>query len=46
MLFYRQQMAYEFRNWMEFYGKTHSDFELVKGDFLAESHRDMINTST
>lgn len=43
---YAEQMAYEFRNWMEFYGKTHSDFELVKGDFLAESHRDMINTST
>jgi len=34
-------MSDEFQKWLLFYGKVCGDYELVKGDFLAE--RDMVD---
>ncbi|KAL3210257.1 hypothetical protein MRX96_037303 [Rhipicephalus microplus] len=31
-----------FQFWMRWYGKTHGDYRLIKGDFLHDSHRDMV----
>ena len=33
---YAQNMEKEFRFWMQFFGKTYSDFRLHKGDFFAD----------
>ena len=37
-----QTMESEFRRWMKWYGKKHSDFTLETGDFLQERLRDTI----
>lgn len=44
---YIQSLSAEFQKWLQFYGKVCGDYELAKGDFLAE--RDMlekINSAT
>ncbi|KAH7984896.1 hypothetical protein HPB51_026899 [Rhipicephalus microplus] len=39
---YAQSMDALFQFWMRWYGKTHGDYRLIKGDFLHDSHRDMV----
>ncbi|XP_076356018.1 histone-lysine N-methyltransferase, H3 lysine-79 specific-like [Tachypleus tridentatus] len=39
---YAEAMDRHFRFWMKWYGKTHGEYKLVKGDFLADEHRDAI----
>ncbi|XP_050024205.2 uncharacterized protein gpp isoform X1 [Dermacentor andersoni] len=39
---YAQSMDAHFQFWMRWYGKTHGDYRLIKGDFLHEAHRDMV----
>jgi len=41
-----QSMEREFIKWMDFYGKSYGDFELVAGDFLDDSLEDTINSAT
>ena len=41
-----QEMKLNFEFWMEFYGKIHSKFELVEGDFLDAKFREGILAST
>lgn len=35
-------MQIEFRKWMSWFGKTFSDFEIIRGDFIDEKFRDSI----
>ncbi len=39
-------MDKRFKFWMNWYGKTFSDFELIKGDFFHDNHRDIINNAS
>lgn len=41
-----QNMEFEFRKWMKFYGKIYSNFTLEKGDFLVESVKERILTAS
>ncbi|XP_073452575.1 histone-lysine N-methyltransferase, H3 lysine-79 specific isoform X2 [Aquarana catesbeiana] len=43
---YAESMDKEFRKWMKWYGKKHSEYTLERGDFLSEEWRERIaNTS-
>ncbi|XP_068090069.1 histone-lysine N-methyltransferase, H3 lysine-79 specific isoform X2 [Hyperolius riggenbachi] len=43
---YAETMDKEFRKWMKWYGKKHSEYTLERGDFLSEEWRERIaNTS-
>eukprot|EP00079_Xenopus_tropicalis_P038713 XP_017952484.1 PREDICTED: histone-lysine N-methyltransferase, H3 lysine-79 specific isoform X2 [Xenopus tropicalis] len=43
---YAETMDTEFRKWMKWYGKKHSEYTLERGDFLSEEWRERIaNTS-
>lgn len=35
-----------FKTWMRWFGKKSNDYELIKGDFLADEHREKINSAT
>lgn len=39
-------MDYNFKLWMKWFGKRYGDYRLIKGDFLADEHREMINSAT
>lgn len=39
-------MSREFHRWMKFYGKEFSDYNLEKGDFLADEVKDQISNAT
>jgi len=39
-------MVSEFRKWMAWYGKTYSNFQLEKGDFLENKCRDRIQNAS
>ncbi|KAL0132967.1 hypothetical protein PUN28_000591 [Cardiocondyla obscurior] len=43
---YAQSMETNFRKWLNWYGKRCGDYRLVKGDFLADEHRESITGST
>ncbi|ELT94630.1 hypothetical protein CAPTEDRAFT_225868 [Capitella teleta] len=43
---YARLMSREFKRWMKFYGKIHSDYRIEKGDFLLDEFRDQIATSS
>ncbi|XP_031616788.1 histone-lysine N-methyltransferase, H3 lysine-79 specific-like [Contarinia nasturtii] len=43
---YAVEMDFTFRRWMRWFGKKLNDFQLIKGDFLADEHRDKITTAT
>lgn len=43
---YAIEMDLTFRRWMRWFGKKYNDYELVKGDFLADEHREKINSAT
>lgn len=35
-----------FKMWMKWFGKKFNEYELIKGDFLADEHREKINSAT
>lgn len=39
-------MHSNFQKWMSWYGKQFGQYQLVKGDFLSEEHRDKITNAT
>jgi H3 lysine-79-specific histone-lysine N-methyltransferase len=39
-------MEEEFVRWMEWYGKSYGEFELIKGDFLASSFDEILQSAT
>lgn len=39
-------MDKKFRFWMKWFGKTHGEYRLIKGDFFHEEYRDLINRAT
>ncbi|XP_066587626.1 histone-lysine N-methyltransferase, H3 lysine-79 specific [Prorops nasuta] len=43
---YAQGMEINFRKWLNWYGKRCGDYRLVKGDFLADEHRESITGAT
>ncbi|XP_046599182.1 histone-lysine N-methyltransferase, H3 lysine-79 specific isoform X1 [Neodiprion lecontei] len=43
---YAQSMEYNFRKWLSWYGKRCGEYRLVKGDFLADEHRESITGAT
>lgn len=43
---YAEDMNRSFKNWMRWFGKKFNDYQLIKGDFLADEHREKINSAT
>lgn len=43
---YAEGMNATFKMWMHWFGKKYSDYELIKGDFLADEHREKITAAT
>ena len=41
-----QRMEEEFVRWMEWYGKSYGEFELLKGDFLDPFCSDILQSAT
>lgn len=41
-----QSMEVNFRKWLNWYGKRCGEYRLVKGDFLADEHRESITGAT
>ncbi|XP_049538313.1 histone-lysine N-methyltransferase, H3 lysine-79 specific isoform X3 [Anopheles darlingi] len=43
---YAEGMNTTFKLWMRWFGKKYGDYELIKGDFLADEHREKITAAT
>ncbi|XP_055550111.1 histone-lysine N-methyltransferase, H3 lysine-79 specific isoform X2 [Wyeomyia smithii] len=43
---YAEGMTATFKLWMRWFGKKYGDYELIKGDFLADEHREKITSAT
>lgn len=43
---YAEGMNVQFRTLMRWFGKRYNDYHLIKGDFLADEHREKINSAT
>lgn len=43
---YAVDMDDNFKAWMKWFGKKFGEYQLIKGDFLADEHREKINTAT
>lgn len=43
---YSEEMDRQFVKWMDFYGKSYGDYELLKGDFLDPKFDDIFNSAT
>ncbi|XP_058821838.1 histone-lysine N-methyltransferase, H3 lysine-79 specific [Topomyia yanbarensis] len=43
---YAEGMTATFKMWMRWFGKKYGDYELIKGDFLADEHREKITSAT
>ncbi|XP_032663538.1 histone-lysine N-methyltransferase, H3 lysine-79 specific isoform X2 [Odontomachus brunneus] len=43
---YAQSMEMNFRKWLNWYGKRCGEYRLIKGDFLADEHRESITGAT
>jgi H3 lysine-79-specific histone-lysine N-methyltransferase len=39
-------MDEKFKFWMKWYGKKHGEYNLIKGDFFHDDHREIINSAT
>ena len=38
----QQELDRQFRFWMAWFGKTHSDYELIRGDFFDPKFRETV----
>lgn len=43
---YAEDMDTLFKTWMRWFGKRCSEYQLIKGDFLSDEHREKINSAT
>ncbi|XP_046661209.1 histone-lysine N-methyltransferase, H3 lysine-79 specific isoform X3 [Homalodisca vitripennis] len=43
---YAEDMNSNFRKWMGWYGKHYGEYQLIRGDFLTEEHREKIVSAT
>lgn len=43
---YAENMNQMFRSWMKWFGKKYGEYQLLKGDFLADEHREKIMSAT
>lgn len=43
---YAENMDISFRKWMRWFGKKFNEYQLLKGDFLADEHREKINSAS
>lgn len=43
---YAELMDNTFQQWMKWFGKKYNEYKLIKGDFLADEHREKINSAT
>lgn len=43
---YAERMDENFRFWMRWYGKSYSDYKLIRGDFLSDKNRHYIETAS
>ncbi|XP_022699134.1 histone-lysine N-methyltransferase, H3 lysine-79 specific-like isoform X2 [Varroa jacobsoni] len=43
---YAERMDKNFRFWMRWYGKSYSDYELIRGDFLSAENRHLIENAS
>jgi H3 lysine-79-specific histone-lysine N-methyltransferase len=43
---YAEKMDEKFKFWMKWYGKEHGEYNLIKGDFFHDDHREIINSAT
>lgn len=43
---YAESMDSLFRHWLKWFGKKYCEYQLIKGDFLADEHRERINSAT
>lgn len=43
---YAEDMDMQFKAWMRWFGKKYGEYQLIKGDFLADEHREKINSAT
>lgn len=43
---YSEEMDAQFKAWMRWFGKKYGEYHLIKGDFLADEHREKINSAT
>lgn len=43
---YAERMDKNFRFWMRWYGKSYSDYELIRGDFLSPENRHLIENAS
>lgn len=43
---YAESMNMNFRQLMSWFGKKYNDYQLIKGDFLADEHREKINSAS
>lgn len=43
---YAEAMNTHFRFWMKWYGKIHSEYKLIKGDFLEDKYKEVIMNSS
>ena len=39
-------MDRRFKFWMRWFGKKHGDYELIKGDFFHDDHKEIINSAS
>ncbi len=39
-------MDEKFKFWMKWYGKEYGEYNLIKGDFFHDDHREIINSAT
>ncbi|KAL7039033.1 hypothetical protein ACKWTF_009773 [Chironomus riparius] len=43
---YAENMDSHFRTWMRWFGKKYGEYQILKGDFLADEHREKIMSSS
>ena len=39
-------MDKRFKFWMRWFGKKHGDYQLIRGDFFHDDHKEVINSAT
>ncbi|CAG2167730.1 unnamed protein product [Oppiella nova] len=43
---YARTMDERFKFWMKWFGKRHGEYQLIRGDFFHDDHREVINNAT